>query len=102
MQITRMMVSPDKYDIKCPYSMEAEFIVVHNTANDASAMSEVSYMIGNNNKVSFHAAVDGYRVVEGIPFDRNTWNAGDGRILNLVERILMRRRNWQLNILLIY
>ncbi len=79
MQITRMMVSPDKYDIKCPYSMEPEFIVVHNTANDASAMSEVSYMIGNNNKVSFHAAVDGYRVVEGIPFDRNTWNATDGR-----------------------
>ena len=58
--------------------MTPDGIVVHNTANDASAMSEISYMIGNNNKVSYHVAVDDERVVTGLPFDRNSWNAGDG------------------------
>ena len=79
MQITKMLVPESKYNIKCPYEMTPEFIVIHNTANDASAMSEISYMIGNNNKVSYHCAIDNYRVVQGIPFNRNTWNAGDGR-----------------------
>lgn len=58
--------------------MTPDGIVVHNTANDASAMAEISYMIGNNNKVSFHVAVDNERVVTGLPFNRNSWNAGDG------------------------
>lgn len=58
--------------------MNPEFIIIHNTANDASAMAEISYMIGNNKKVSFHCAIDNYRIVQGVPFDRNTWNATDG------------------------
>ena len=79
MQIIKMLVPQSKYDIKCPYEMEPEFIVVHNSYNDASAMAEVSYMIGNNNKTSFHCAIDNVQIVQGIPFDRNSWNAGDGR-----------------------
>lgn len=79
MQITKMLVPQNKYDIKCPYEMNPEFIIVHNTANDASAMAEISYMIGNNNKVSFHCAVDNTRIVQEIPFNRNSWNAGDGK-----------------------
>ena len=79
MQITHLIVPQEKYDIKCPYEMEAEGIAVHNTYNDASAMAESSYMIGNNNKVSFHVAIDEYRVVESIPFNRNAWHAGDGK-----------------------
>lgn len=78
MQITNVKCPESKYSIKCPYEMIPDGIVIHNTANDASAMSEVSYMIGNNNKVSFHAAVDNYRIVTGLPFNRNSWNAGDG------------------------
>lgn len=78
MQITKMLVPESKYSIKCPHQMNPEFIIIHNTANDASAMSEISYMIGNNNKVSYHCAIDNTRIVQGIPFNRNTWNAGDG------------------------
>ncbi len=78
MQITNVVCPQNKYAIKCPYEMNPDGIVIHNTANDASAMSEISYMIGNNNKVSFHAAVDNYRIVTGLPFNRNSWNAGDG------------------------
>ena len=78
MEIVKMLVPESKYSIKCPYEMKPEFIIIHNTANDASAISEISYMIGNNNKVSFHCAIDDYRIVQGIPFNRNTWNATDG------------------------
>ena len=49
--------------------MTAEFIVVHNTANDATAQNEVAYMIGNKNQVSFHYAVDDQEVVQGIPIN---------------------------------
>lgn len=72
------LVATENYSIKCPYSMTAEFIVVHNTANDATADNEVAYMIGNKNQVSFHYAVDDQEVVQGIPITRNTWHAGDG------------------------
>lgn len=53
-------------------------ICIHNTANDASAANEISYMISNNNEVSFHIAVDDKEAIQGIPFNRNAWHAGDG------------------------
>ena len=58
--------------------MTAEWIVVHNTANDASAQNEVAYMINNKNQVSFHYAIDDQEVVQGLPIDRNAWACGDG------------------------
>ena len=76
--IRKNLVDSSKYNIKCPYSMNAEFIVVHNTANDASANNEIAYMKSNNNKVSFHYAVDDKEIVQGIPENRNAWHAGDG------------------------
>ena len=79
MQITNVKCPTNKYSIKCPYEMKPEYITIHNTYNDASAMAEISYMLGNNLKTSFHVAVDNYRVVTGIPFNRNAWHAGDGR-----------------------
>lgn len=79
MQITNVICPVSKYDIKCPYAMTPEYITVHNTSNDASAMSEISYMIGRPEKVSFHVAVDDERVVTGLPFNRSAFHAGDGR-----------------------
>lgn len=78
MNIVKNLVSQSKYSVKCPYSMTPEFIVVHNTANDASAANEVKYMISNNNQVSFHFAVDDKEIVQGLPLDRNAWACGDG------------------------
>lgn len=77
-KITAVECPKSKYSIKCPYSMTPQYITIHNTANDASAMNEISYMLSNNNKVSFHFAVDDTRVVQGLPLDRNGWHAGDG------------------------
>ena len=76
--VRKKLVSKDKYDIKCPYEMEAEFFVVHNTANDASANNEISYMISNDLETSFHYAIDNVEVVQGLPENRNGWHAGDG------------------------
>ena len=78
MNIVKSLVPTEKYNIKCPYSMTPTRIVVHNTYNDASAKNEIAYMIRNNNKVSFHYAVDDVEAVQGIPENRNSWNAGDG------------------------
>lgn len=78
MEVRKILVDSSKYSIKCPYTMNAEFVVVHNSANDAPAENEIKYMIRNNNEVSFHFAVDDVEVVQGIPTNRNTWNAGDG------------------------
>lgn len=79
MQITNVKCPENKYSIKCPYEMTPEYITIHNTYNNASAMAEVSYMLGNNLKTSFHVAVDNERVVTAIPFNRNAYHAGDGR-----------------------
>lgn len=79
MQITNVICPESKYAIKCPDITEKDGICIHNTANDASAMSEISYMLGRPEKVSFHVAVDNYRVVTGLPFERSCYAAGDGR-----------------------
>ena len=78
MKIVKDLVSSSKFDIKCPYSMTPKFIVIHNTANDAPAKNEISYMKSNNNEVSFHFAVDDVEARQGLPLDRNGWHAGDG------------------------
>ena len=78
MNIVKNLVPKSRYNIKCPYSMDADFIVVHNTANDATAKNEIAYMIRNDNKVSFHYAIDDKEIVQGIPENRSSYNAGDG------------------------
>ena len=78
LSIRKNLVSSNKYDIKATYPMTPTFITVHNTANDASAENEISYMISNDNQVSFHYAVDDKEAVQGLPLNRNGWHSGDG------------------------
>ena len=78
MEIKKELVNESKYDYKCPYPMTPQGITVHNTANDASARNEASYMKSNNNEVSFHIAVDDIEAVQLIDLNRNAWHAGDG------------------------
>lgn len=78
MEIKQNLVSSSKYDIKCPYEREPQFYVVHNTYNDAAASNEVAYMIRNDNKVSFHYAVDDVEVVQGLLENRSAFASGDG------------------------
>ena len=78
MEIIKNLVDASKYSIKCPYNMTPTRIVVHNTANDASAKNEVAYMKRNNEQISFHYAVDDKQIVQAIPENRNAWHSGDG------------------------
>lgn len=78
LKITYVECPTNKYSIKCPYTMTPIGITVHETYNDASAMSEISYMLSNNYQTSFHYAVDDTRAVQGLPLNRNGWHAGDG------------------------
>ena len=77
-KIVNLWTPSSKYSIKAPYAMNPNTITVHNTANTASARNEVNYMRNNNNQTSYHVAVDDKEVVQTIPFNRNSWHAGDG------------------------
>ena len=78
MALVQSLITQDKYGIKCPYSMQPKGICVHNTANDAPAKNEISYMKSNDMEVSFHVAIDDVEAIQGIPFNRNAWACGDG------------------------
>lgn len=78
MKIIQQLVPESNWALKCPYSMIPEFVVVHNTANDASARNEISYMIQNTEATSFHYAVDDKEIVQGVLENRTAWHAGDG------------------------
>lgn len=71
--IRENLLSSAKYDLKVPVescAKDMKYIVVHNTANDASAANEVAYMIRNDSSTSFNAAVDDKEIVVGIPLNR--------------------------------
>ncbi|MDL5613090.1 N-acetylmuramoyl-L-alanine amidase [Bacillus halotolerans] len=74
--VKKNLVSEAKYALK--NAMTAEYITIHNTANDASAANEISYMIGHTSSTSFHFAVDDKEVIQGLPLNRNAWHTGDG------------------------
>ncbi|MGX6634149.1 N-acetylmuramoyl-L-alanine amidase [Bacillus velezensis] len=76
--VKKRLVSSEEYSLKCPNPMTPEYITIHNTANDASAANEISYMTGNRESTSYHFAVDDKEVIQGIPLNRNAWHSGDG------------------------
>lgn len=67
-----------QYSVKAPYAMKPIGITIHETDNNATAANEIAYMRRNNSEVSFHFAVDEKEIVQGLPLNRNSWNAGDG------------------------
>lgn len=81
MNIRKNLIDSSRYSLKCPYSMKVEYVTYHNTDNNASADAEVINVkrLDNNDKVSFHVAVDEKEAVQVIPFDRNAFAAGDGK-----------------------
>ncbi len=80
--IRKNLMSESLYSWKSPYKMNPTRIVVHNTANDASADNEIKYMNKSEKEggrqVSFHYAVDDKEIVQGLPENRNGFHAGDG------------------------
>lgn len=85
-QVRQNLVPASKHSLKSPYSMVATSITIHETANDASAKNEIAYMVSNGSSTSFHVAIDDEGVVQGIPFNRNAFHAGDGSGANSGNR----------------
>ena len=78
LNIIKIDCPKDKLSVKCPNTMTPTRIVIHNTANDASAENEIAYMHSNSKQTSFHFAVDDKKIIQGIELNRNAWHAGDG------------------------
>lgn len=78
-EIINKFIPTSKYPVKAPYAMDPQYITFHNTANDATALGEISYMTNNSNQTSYHVAIDDKHVVQAIPFSRTAWHAGDGQ-----------------------
>lgn len=76
--IVKQMCPESRYNIKCPYIRIPDRFVVHNTANDAPAANEISYMINRPEEISFHLAIDDKEIRQALLFDRNAWASGDG------------------------
>jgi N-acetylmuramoyl-L-alanine amidase len=74
----QQFVSPSKYGLKCPYPMDAQYITVHETYNDAPAKNEINYLCSNTSSTGFHFAIDDKEVVQAISTNRNAWHCGDG------------------------
>lgn len=81
-KVRQNLIPSSLYSWKSPYTMTPTRIVVHNTANDASADSEIRYMhkteAQGGRQVSYHYAVDDKEAVQGLPENRNGWHSGDG------------------------
>ena len=78
LKIRQIEMPKDKYSVKCPYTMNPKYVVIHNTENDACAENEIRYMQSNSAYTSFHFAVDNKEAVQGVDLWRNAWHAGDG------------------------
>lgn len=82
MKIRKNLLPDSLKSWKFPYDMKPEFIVVHNTANDASADNEVKHMHKSKAQggvqVSYHYAVDDKEVVQALEENVNGWHAGGG------------------------
>lgn len=75
--ITKKLIPTSRYNWKSHTTMKPVGICVHNTANDASALNEISYMTRVDVKVSYHYAVDDIHAVQALPENRTGWHAGD-------------------------
>lgn len=73
------MMKPSMYHINAPHAMSPNTLTIHETGNNATARNEVAYMNSNYNYTSYHVAIDDKEAVQAVPFNRNTWHAGDSQ-----------------------
>lgn len=77
-EIVNKFIPSSLYPLKAPYAMTPQYVTIHNTFNDATALNEIAYMTRNTAATSYHVAIDDKHAVQAIPFSRNAWHCGDG------------------------
>lgn len=61
------------------YSMEPEYITVHNTGNSgATAKQNADYVVNQNEYKSWHFTVGNNEVYQHVPVNETAWHCGDG------------------------
>ena len=80
MKIEEKYIPSKLYPVKSPYEMTPQYITIHNTANDASADNEYTYMTKTNagSSTGWHIVVDDVKAIYAVPLNRNSFHAGDG------------------------
>ncbi len=73
----RQMLLPSS-DHRTFGSMKPKTVVIHNTANRASAYNEASYVHSKKGGVSYHYAVDDKEAIQLMPHNKSGWHAGEG------------------------
>lgn len=73
----RQMILPAN-DKRTFGTMIPRTVVVHNTANRASADAEARYVHSEKSEVSYHYAIDDKECVQLLPDNKSGWHAGDG------------------------
>lgn len=68
--------------------MKPTHLVIHNTANSASARNEANYLHSSSNtsSTSYHYVVDEQEIIQVLPNNINGWHAGDGSSTNSFNR----------------
>ncbi len=73
--------SESLYEWKCPYAMSPVGVVLHDTANDATAQQEVNYRKQSSLQYeysSIHVFIDDTEAIQMTLLGRNSWHANDG------------------------
>lgn len=79
--IENKLVDKDKYIYKCPFVMDAEYVVIHNagTKGNPTADTLSSSMKSTDEQKSWHFSVDDTKAIQNLSLNRNGWHAGDGK-----------------------
>lgn len=73
------LISKDLYPYKCPYTMKAKTIVVHNAATPNGTAQALNATLHSSKEYkSWHFSVDNKEIIESLPINRNAFATGDG------------------------
>lgn len=79
--IENKLVDKDKYIYKCPFIMDAEYVVIHNAGSKGNPTADTlsSGMKSTDEQKSWHFSVDDTKAIQNLSLNRNGWHAGDGK-----------------------
>ena len=78
MIIKKKLLNMEQQGRKCPFSMDPEYITIHEIRSNQSAETVSRIVMLSNEMVAAHFFVDEKEVIQIIPCDRNAFACGDG------------------------
>lgn len=80
MKIKQQFISRDRKKQRSGIKMTPKYITIHSTGNERStAQNEADFVCYNSNRqASYHFVVDDHNIIQVLPTNEVSWNAGDG------------------------